>query len=412
MFSALVSVRRRLTVAAAALVITVGSATTAAAQPSPQAELDAVHDAGMPGILASVRDGAHTWTGSAGVADMRTGRPLHPNSHHRVGSITKTFTAVAVLQQVGAGRIELDAPVGDYLPELLPGERGDTVTVRMLLNHTSGIGDYDTILFDSLLRGSLADLEANRWRYRRAEEIATIGLEAPPTNAPGERWSYSNTNYVLTGLLLEKVTGHDAEDYITERIIRPLRLRNTYFPGGLPFILGPHGKAYEALYRMPEQPGEYSVYNMTWAGTAGALISTTEDLNTFYRALLSGRLLAPDLLAQMKRTVPILDARGNEIGRYGLGLRRIDAGACGTLWGHDGVVFGMSTLSLHSADGSRQLTYGLNMTKYQQLGPDGVPVPGPIDAALGRVLEKTMCRQAPGQQVSVRELRTLTAATP
>lgn len=107
-----------------------------------RATLDATHDAGMHGLFSSVRDGRTRWDGASGVADVRVERPVTPNMRHRVGSITKTFMATAILQQVEKGRIDLDAPVNDYLPGLVPAMAGEQVTVRMLLNHTSGIGDY------------------------------------------------------------------------------------------------------------------------------------------------------------------------------------------------------------------------------------------------------------------------------
>ncbi|MBA8823542.1 D-alanyl-D-alanine carboxypeptidase [Saccharopolyspora lacisalsi] len=388
--------RRALTAVGLATVVgfvPTAAATSSAEAPSLRSRIDAVHEAGMPGIQAAVRHGDESWTGAAGVADIRTERPLRAGYHHRVGSITKSFTATAVLQQVGRGRIELDAPIGKYLPALVGGERGQRITVRMLLNHTSGIADHVNGTFESWSQGSLASLEANRFRNWRPERLVEIGLSLPPTGAPGEKWSYSNTNYVIAGQLLEKITGKPARFVISRDVIRPLGLRDTYFPGPTPFVLGPHSKAYEALYHLPERRGEYSVFNMSWASTAGALISTPQDLNTFYRALLGGELLEPEQLAEMKRTVPVMQ-NGTRIGGYGLGLRRFDLGRCGTFWGHDGAVFGMGTLSLHDEDGSEQLSYGMNLTKYQHLGPNGRPQPHPIDRARGAFLGRALCSGA------------------
>ncbi|PRW65195.1 serine hydrolase domain-containing protein [Actinopolyspora mortivallis] len=350
--------------------------------------LDAVHEAGMPGVQAAVRHGSRSAAEAAGVADTRTGRPLRAGFHHRVASVTKTFVATAVLRQVERGNVELDAPVGRYLPELVPGERGQRVTVRMLLNHTSGIADYVRVIFGSFYENSPRDLDRNRFHYRTPGELIRMGLDQPPTNEPGARWSYSNTNYVLAGELLRKVTGQSPQRYVTREIIRPLGLHDTYFPGANPVIAGPHSKAYEALHHVPERRGEYSVYNMTWAGTAGALISTPEELNRFYRALLGGRLLKEDTLAEMRRTVAVPDVPTL---RYGLGLMRVEAGDCGPLWGHDGQTWGMVTLSLHSADGTDQLSYGVNLTDYQRLDEDGQPLPHPIDRELGALQNEALC---------------------
>src|SRR5499425_1138440 len=115
-----------------------------------QTAIDKVHRAGMPGVFAEVRDGDQVWRGAAGVADVSTGRPVTPDMRHRVGSISKTFTAAAILQLVESGQIGLDTPIGHYLPQLVPGERGNTITVRMLINHTSGLAEYLPYAYPSL----------------------------------------------------------------------------------------------------------------------------------------------------------------------------------------------------------------------------------------------------------------------
>ena len=385
--------RRALRAAAGALLLSVLAGPHATAAPGGldparlRHSLDAVHAAGMPGVYAAVRDGRQAWKGASGVADTRTNRPVGPDFRHRVGSVTKSLTATAVLQQVAAGRIDLDAPIGRYLPALVPGERGRTVTVRMLLNHTSGINDYDDAVFGSLARGSLADLERYRFHTFRPEDLVRVALKRPPTNAPGAKWSYANTNYILAGLLLEKVTGQSAEDYITDHVIRPAGMRDTYLPRTNPYISGPHSKAYYPLYGLARPPGEYSVYNMSWGFTAGETISTMSDLDSFYRALLGGRLLPARELAEMKHTVPMAGGSG----AYGLGIVALDVPGCGRLWGHDGGVFGMETMALSSEDGARQVAYGMNESTYQKLGPDGVPQPSPIDAAAWTFVTTALC---------------------
>ncbi|MFI6740004.1 serine hydrolase domain-containing protein [Nonomuraea sp. NPDC050451] len=342
--------------------------------------LDAVHEAGMYGIYSQVRDQGQTWQGASGVADVDTRRPVRPDMVHRVGSITKTFVSVAVLQQVERGVIDLDAPIGRYLPELVPGDRGQRITVRMLLNHTSHIGDYVGPAFPSLLEGSAKSLDDYRFRTITPKELVGLGLAAAPTGEPGATpGSYSNTNYILAGLLLEKVTGSDAERYITRSVIRKAGLRHTSFPR-TPFIPGPHSKAYESLFGLIDPPRDYSVYNMSWGGTAGAIVSTMDDLNRFYRALLRGELVGAAQVAEMQKTVPVL-VGGASID-YGLGIYSVDT-PCGRFWGHSGGVFGMSTESLSSPDGNRQLSYGVNRTKYQQIDENGQIVLSPIDYAIG-----------------------------
>ncbi|MFC6084867.1 serine hydrolase domain-containing protein [Sphaerisporangium aureirubrum] len=350
--------------------------------------LDAIRDAGMYGVYSAVRDGRADWRGASGVADVTTRRPVRPDMAHRVGSITKSFTAVALLQQAERGRLVLDAPIARYLPGLVPGERGRAVTVRMLLNHTSGIGDHILGAFPSLLQGSTASLDDNRFRRIRPRELVALGLAAPAPGEPGQRFSYSNTNYVIAGLLLERLTGEDAEGYITRNVIRRAGLRDTAFPR-TPFIPGPHSRGYEAFYGLIDPPRDYSVYDMSWIYTAGALVSTTEDLSAFYRALLGGRLIGQRWLDEMRTTVTVPDQTG-AIPLYGLGIYAVDL-PCGRFWGHDGAVFGYGTISLSSPDGSRQFSVGINLMKYQQVNADGTLEPHAIDFALNDHLYIALC---------------------
>ncbi|SDH06403.1 serine hydrolase domain-containing protein [Nonomuraea jiangxiensis] len=345
--------------------------------------LDAVVDAGMYGIYSHVRDGSRTWKGASGVADTQTRRPVSPDMVHRVGSITKTFTAVAVLRQVARGTIDLDAPIGRYLPDLFPDDRGDRITVRMILNHTSHIANHTQVIFTTV-----ESLEENRFRRFAPAELARIGLDAPPTGEPGATPGvYSNTNYVIAGLLLEKVTGQDAEQYITRDVIRRAGLRHTSFPR-TPVIPGPHSKGYESLLGTFDPPRDFSVYDMSWAGTAGALVSTMEDLDQFYRALFRGKLLGAAELAEMQKTVPVLS--GSIAIPYGLGLLALDL-PCGRFWGHTGGVWGMTTQSLTSADGERQNSFGVNLANYQTIDENGVIQPSPIDYALADHTLLTLC---------------------
>lgn len=405
--------RRRLHHAAAASAVAVAllaglaPAATAAGQAPPPASapaagkrldraklqegLDAIRDAGVYGVFSAVRDGRERFDGAAGLADVSTGRPTRPDFQHRVGSITKTFTAVAVLQQSAKGRIGLDRPVGDYVPELLPGERGRKVTVRMLLNHTSGITDYIADAFPSFQQGTTASIDDHRFRTIKPAQLIGYGVARPQLFEPGAEWSYSNTNYLLLGEVLRKVTGQDPERLITRDVIRRAGLRDTYFPGTDPRIHGPHARMYENFYGLIDPPRDYSDYNMTWAGTAGALVSTPQDLNTFYRALLTGDLLPRRQLDQMRTTVDIKDPTGAVVMRYGLGLYSMDT-PCGPAWGHDGGVWGAGTWAMSSPDGSRQFTLAHNLMKYQRANESGTELlPHPADAAMVDYRDRSLC---------------------
>ena len=353
-----------------------------------RASLDAVHAAGMPGVYTQVRDGRSVWSAASGVADVDTNRPVTPNMEHRVGSVTKAFTSAALIQQVRKGKLRLDDPIGRYLPKLVPGDRGKQVTVRMLLNHTSGIGDYIASAFPSLAQPSGADISRYRFRTLAPTQLARWGLAAKPTQQG--TWSYSNTNYILAGLILRKVTGTDPERYITQNVIRRAGLRHTYFPRS-PYIRGPHSRAYENLYGYIDPPKDFSVYNMTWANTAGALVSTMSDLEKFYRALLGGRIVDRTGLAEMQQTVP--EGNGSTT-QYGLGIYKLTL-PCGDFWGHDGAVWGMGTIVLSTPDGHHQLDLGMNLMKYERLDANGQIIPNKIDDALNAYLVKAACGTQP-----------------
>lgn len=389
--------RRTLLGTLAAVTIVAPAVASPAAATAPPADdtraqlqdlLEAEHAAGMPGVFAEVRDGRRSIEVAAGVADIDTGRPVRPWLQHRVGSITKTFVATVALQLVGERRLELDAPIGRYLPDEVPGAVGRQVTVRMLLNHTSGIGNYT----NAMISTPEDVVRIARTTYTPQQLIRT-GLAMPTTNAPGVAWSYSNTNYVILGRLIERLTGRSYSAEITRRILRPLSLRHTYFPGTDPRIRGPHSEAYVPW--TDDTLRDFSVFNMSWAHAAGELISTPQDLNRFYRALLAGHLLRHDLLNEMKTTVP-MDPATPEIGGYGLGLYWVQM-PCGRFWGHDGGTVGHVTLSWHSADGRRQLTLAENLALYENPA---------IDAARAQFLRAATC----GPQQST--ARAVTAAVP
>ncbi|EDY64925.1 beta-lactamase family protein [Streptomyces pristinaespiralis] len=351
------------------------------------AAVEDVHRAGMPGLFAEVRDGDQVWRGAAGVADVDTGRPVTVGMRHRVGSITKTFTAAAVLQQVEAGRIGLDTPIGRYLPELVPGERGEAITVRMLINHTSGLAEYFPYAYPSLKAfPALANtgpksLDDHRFTRFDHVELIEMGVTAPAVGAPGGTPGvYSNTNYLLLTQLLGQVTGTTAERYITRDVIGRAGLRDTGFPAG-PDIDGPHSRLYEAWFGMIDPPRDYSVYDMSWVGPSASLISTVTDLNRFYGLLLAGEIVSPSSLAQMQRTVPVVSQEGRT-GDYGLGLYPMEAAGEDTFWGHGGTVWGGGALAMTRADGKRQMAVAVNLQRWNRLDSAGKPQPHPIDDAL------------------------------
>ena len=361
-----------------------------------QAAMERVHQAGMPGLFGEVRHGDQVWSGAAGVADLADGRPVEAGMRHRVGSIAKTFTAAAVLREVEAGRIGLDTPISHYLPHLVPGERGNTISVRMLLNHTSGLSEYLPYAYPSLkpfpvLSQTRPDsLDDNRFTRFHPTELIEMGVTAPAVGAPGEAPGvYSNTNYLLLGQLLEQITGATAEQYVTREIIERAGLRDTAFPTGT-HVEGPHSRIYESWFGMIDPPRDYSVFDMSWVGPAASLTTTVADLNRFFGMLLAGEVVGRESLEQMQRTVPVISFEGTKI-EYGLGLHRVEIPGHGVFWGHDGTVWGAGAISMTSADGQRQMSVAVNLQRWNKLDDAGKPQPHPIDESLQALHHLAMC---------------------
>ncbi|MFJ6779812.1 serine hydrolase domain-containing protein [Streptomyces yangpuensis] len=342
-----------------------------------------VRSDGLPAALASVRgrDG-RTRTYVAGVGDLATGSKAPRDGQVRIGSNTKTFTAVVVLQLVGEGRIGLDAPVDTYLPGLVRGQDidGRRITVRQLLQHTSGLPNYTKY-----------DLEPRPYRPR---DLLDIALRHKADFAPGTKWEYSNTNYVLAGLIVEKVTGHTLAEEMDRRIIERLGLRHTYFPApGDAAIREPHPHGY-----LREAAGEplrdVTETDPSWSWAAGQLISTNSDLNRFFSGLLSGRLLPEAQLAEMRTTVPA-PYFGRGAG-YGLGLVSRPLSCGGVYWGHGGSYPGYETRGGATEHGRRAANVAVT------LNPTGKAAMDHTDA----VVDRALCDAAPAaRHVNERDTR-------
>ncbi|MEU5429853.1 serine hydrolase domain-containing protein [Streptomyces olivoreticuli] len=329
--------RRAVPVAVAVGVMAMGAlapaAASAAAEPDTvqQGLTSLVRTDGVPAALASVKDReGRTRTYTAGVGDLATGSKVPVDGQVRIGSNTKTFTAVVVLQLVGEGKIGLDASVDTYLPGLVRGEGidGRHIKVRQLLQHTSGLPNYVKYLADEP-------------RYYAPHELLDLALQHKAEFDPGKKWEYSNTNYVLAGLIVEKVTGHPVAEEMDRRIIKRIGLRHTYFPApGDATIREAHPKGYDR--DVAGAPLDVTEFDPSWGWAAGQMISTNSDLNRFFTALLAGRLLPPAQLAQMRTTVPA-GAPFADGARYGLGLVSTPLSCGGVYWGHGGSTTGYET---------------------------------------------------------------------
>ncbi|WP_433599367.1 serine hydrolase domain-containing protein [Nocardia sp. CA-135953] len=340
----------------AALMISLPHLAASSAQPAAvhpqvlQARLDdLVRSTFVPGgQLVVTADGDATQINS-GVGDLATGAPFPDDAQVRIASNTKTFVATVVLQLVGEGRVELDAPIEHYLPGVVrgPGGDGNLITVRNLLQHTSGIPDY-------LLRLDWGSVESLQ-RYQTADQLIRLGLDMPALFAPGSRFGYSNTNYLLVGKLIEQVTGRPLGVEVTSRILIPLDLQDTYWPA-FPqenVIRGPHPRAYQIFNGTQV---DITDIDPGWGLADGALVSTDADLNRFFTALLSGKLLRPTELAEMQRTIHGGDpALPDDVG---LGLYH-RTNACGIdIWSHGGAMDGFFVFGGYTPD--RAITVSLN----------------------------------------------------
>ncbi|MCX4576960.1 beta-lactamase family protein [Streptomyces sp. NBC_01571] len=264
------------------------------------------------------------------------GRGIARADHFRAGSVTKTLIATVVLQLAAEHRLSLSDSVDAHLPRLVRGAGNDgrRLTLRSLLTHTSGLYDFTA---DTGGTVPLTPLRA-----------VHLALTHPP--AARGRFAYSNTNYVLLGLVIHRVTGHSYATEAERRVIAPLRLTGTSFPGGLRSLPSPHGRSYAADGR------DVTELDPRVAGAAGELVTTLADLNRFYAALLGGELLPPHQLREM------LNTRTAQ-GVYGMGLYPVKL-ACGiTVWGHNGRISGSYVRTAADVDGRHVLTFRVNTDK-------------------------------------------------
>jgi D-alanyl-D-alanine carboxypeptidase len=339
---------RRLTTTAAivvvaALVLAGCAATGSNAEPDLGKLLDRVVDAGAPGAFVVLRQDGKVRVEERGVSENRRSTPIRADERFRVGSVTKTFVAALVLRLVEDGRLSLDDPVGRWLPGLLP--NGRTISVRHLLSHTSGLFDY--VEDEQVLRSP-----ERRWSPERLVSVALA--HAPEQRVPGRTFAYSSTNYVVLGLIAEKAGGAPLERQLRARLFGPLGLRATSFVPGL--IRGRHVHG----HRPPSHqgivtglPADTSDEPARWTWAAGAIVSTADDVQRFFAALLQGRIVGPTLLREMEELVP---AGAN---RYGLGIATFPT-PCGPAWGHTGNVQGTIAVAWNSRDAARQVVLVVN----------------------------------------------------
>jgi D-alanyl-D-alanine carboxypeptidase len=298
---------------------------------------------GAPGAIVYVRTPTGTRTGVAGYANRDAHVLMRAADRYRIASVTKAFVSVLILQLEAEGRLDIDDPVEKYLPGVVP--NGSAITLRELMNHTSGLFNYtdDSAFVD--------DPITNFSRAWTPPEILALAFAHPPNFAPGTNWSYSNTNYIVLGLVVETVTGELLGQVLQERIFTPLPLTSTSFP--LTIQLAP-----DFVHGYIKLPGSPLIditpgLNPSWGWAAGGIVSNASDVTTFYRALFTRKLLPAAQLDEMETATPAA-------GTYGLGIVNTFP-ACGRAFTHTGDFLGWRNIVYSTANGRRQAVVMVNV---------------------------------------------------
>lgn len=324
---------------------------------------------GAPGTIVAVRGPTGTWIQAYGIADLESGAPMTTELHHRIASVTKTFTGTLIAQLVAEGKLALDDPISDHVADV---PRGDEITVRELITMRSGIRDY----FD----GFLAEWVGTSNVAYTPDQMLAVAYAEQPLFAPGSDFDYSNANYLLLGKVIESVTASTLAEQMQERIIEPLDLQGTSWPGDSAALPDPHGRGYStvtvldgAVASTPDGSLiDTTDYNPAWSGASGEMIGTAEDLLVYGRALGTGQGLLPET-AQIER-LSSFQPGWTPDSQYGDGL------ICRGGWvGHGGDTLGFHTDMYYNPD--IDTTVVVMMNRYPSYQPQNVVTA--IAAALG-----------------------------
>ncbi|MFE2142488.1 serine hydrolase domain-containing protein [Streptomyces sp. NPDC059456] len=296
--------------------------------------------ASVPGVMVSLSaPGKGSYVRAFGVADKATGRPIGTDMNMRIGSVTKTFTVTALLQLVDQGKAGLDDPIGKYVSGV---PNGDRITLRELAGMRSGLFNY------SEDEGFFKAFTSNPRRPFTPQELLAYSFRHPVLFEPGAKFFYCNTNLILLGLVVEKLSGQRLDDYVNAKVVRPAGLRHTLFPVGAEFP-SPHAQGYtdQTASGKVEDAADW---NPSWGWAAGAMISDLADLKTWAKVLATGTLLKPATQAQRLKVVDALPGTG-----YGLGIFNVQG------WiGHNGSLPGYQALVVYLPQAKATLVLTLN----------------------------------------------------
>lgn len=286
----------------------------------------------VPGIVALVVDHRKgiDWIYAAGLSDVSENKPMDADYTFRIASNTKTMTGTVLLQLVDEGRISLEDKLAGYFPEF---PRADEVTIGMLCNMTSGFFNYT----DDERWGEELD-PAKVWTPR---ELVEIGFENPFYFDPGTDWHYSNTNTILLGMIIEKITGNSLQHEVENRIVKPLKLNKTALQTNGNDFSGPHGRGYMWNEEMTNCFDVTNEYDASWTWAAGSAVSSPRELQKYVQTLVEGGLLSENL--QHKRLSELHSLAPGTAYGYNI-LKR------GTFFGHNGGIPGFTSSMYHSKD--------------------------------------------------------------
>ena len=346
---------RRALVLCAVIVLTAGlltaSASAATNTSAWKAQLNklvpaALKKAELPGAIVGVwKDGKRVYLKAFGVTDTTTGTPVKTNSHVRIGSLTKAFTVMGILQLAADGKLSLDDPIGNYI-EGVP--NGDVITIRQLAEMRSGLGDYSAVVVPILYQ----DPE----KHYTTQELLDIAFSQPVRAQPGTEFDYNNTNTTLLGAVLEKLSGMPRAQYVQERIAKPLGLKNTSVPTSNA-IPETHGRGY-GDWNPQQQVEDETDWNPSWGNAAGDMISNVDDIATFTRALGTGKLITPEMKKEHDKGLPASTEGQGAL--YGLAYELHPGG-----WqGHNGRIPGWTTYPYYLPDKDITIVVSINSSAH------------------------------------------------
>ncbi|MET9080031.1 serine hydrolase domain-containing protein [Streptomyces sp. NPDC004232] len=348
--------------------------TPSAARPDEEAcpalrrAMDDLVAAGATGVLVRVNDRLGVRTMAAGVAERGRLDPVPEQGLFRIGSVTKTFVAAVVLLLAAEGELDLDDSVDRYLPRFGLDAR---ITIRMLLTHVSGLYNYSgENRADGTTQPGIFPTRGDAYVQELTtsydpDDLVGFALRRPVRFPPGEGFGYSNTNYVLAGLLIEEITGEPYGRQVHRRVVEPLGLADTTVPGRDIAIPGPHAHGYLG-YRQDGQPrvADVTRSNPSWYGAAGEIISNARDLDVFFTALLDGRLLPPSALTEVTSFTPPPPYPGVSPGLF---RREFSPGRTGI--GHFGSVPGYLCHVYSTFDGAARLVMSVTKGAVDRFDP-------------------------------------------